>query len=278
MAQILNGKAVAAVLKTRVKEKISTDNPPSLAVVLVGQNPASLTYIRGKEKACNEVGIRFQLHALEENTSQADLLALIDTLNADNNIHGLLVQQPLPPHLDKHAVVSRIDPRKDVDCLHPHNVGLVMTGRARLLPATPAGVIMLLDECGVSLEGKHCVIIGRSDIVGKPLALMLLARDATVTVCHSRTQGLADICRRADVLVAAAGRPRLVTPDMISPGCIVVDVGVNRLEGKKICGDVDYKGCFEKASFITPVPGGVGPMTVAVLMENCLKAWEAQHA
>jgi methylenetetrahydrofolate dehydrogenase (NADP+)/methenyltetrahydrofolate cyclohydrolase len=204
------------------------------------------------------------------------MLAEIDALNSDANIHGFMVQQPLPPQLDTDAVVERIDPKKDVDCLHPYNSGLVAEGRAHLLPCTPAGVLALLDAYNIGLEGKHCVIIGRSRIVGKPLGMMMLEKNATVTYCHSRTKNLADICRQADVLAVAIGRANFVTADMIKEGCVLVDVGINRLEGKKICGDVDYEACFQKASYITPAPGGVGPMTVAMLIANGLKAWEEQ--
>lgn len=279
MAIIINGKEIAASMRGNIKERAArVSEPPCLAVVLAGQNPASLVYVGGKEKACAEAGFRFKFHGLDENVSQDALLAVIKELNADASVHGILVQQPLPGHLDTHTVVSAVDPVKDVDCLHPYNAGLVMAGRGELLPCTPAGVVRLLKESGVPLEGKRCVILGRSDVVGKPLALLMLRENATVTVCHSRTENLSEICQSADILVAAIGRARFVTADMIKPGCAVVDVGINRLGGKKICGDVDYAACLDKAGYITPVPGGVGPMTIAMLLENTLTAQAMQHA
>jgi methylenetetrahydrofolate dehydrogenase (NADP+)/methenyltetrahydrofolate cyclohydrolase len=279
MAIVLDGKACAEGIKNRVKARITDittagKRPPALAVVLAGQNPASLIYIKNKEKACAETGIQYTLHEIEERTPQAELLALIDKLNSDGTVDGILVQQPLPGHMCKNAALTRVDPLKDVDCLHPLNIGLYMTGQGTFLPCTPAGVVRLLKDNGVVLEGKHCVVVGRSDVAGKPLAMLMLRENATVTVCHSRTQNLADITRQADILVAAVGKPRFITADMISPGCAVADIGVNRLEGRKVCGDVDYSACLDKASYITPVPGGVGPMTIAMLTENCLAAYE----
>jgi methylenetetrahydrofolate dehydrogenase (NADP+)/methenyltetrahydrofolate cyclohydrolase len=275
MAQIIDGRALAAKIKERVREKVSNmERPPSLAVVLAGNDPASLAYINGKREACAETGIRFTLHELAENVPQDELLELIDGLNTDKDTDGILVQQPLPGHIETDAVVRRVDPRKDVDCLHPYNMGLVAAGTPAFLPCTPAGVAAMLAESGINLEGARAVILGRSNVLGKPLAFLLLQQNATVTVCHSRTRDLSEITKQADVLVAAIGRPRFVTADMIKEGAVVIDVGINRLEGRKICGDVDYKDCFGKASFITRVPGGVGPMTVAMLMENCLKAAE----
>jgi len=277
MAQILDGKLQAATIREQVKERISAiqDGCPCMAVVQVGNDPASTVYIGQKEKACQFVGIDFRRVALDENISQQDMLAEIDLLNADDSVHGFIVQKPLPAQLNDHEIVSRIDPRKDIDCLNPYNVGLVAEGRGALLPCTPAGVIALLDAYEITLRGKHCVVVGRSSIVGKPLALMMLNRDATVTTIHSHTIGMADFCRQADILVVAVGKPNLITADMIKQGCVLVDVGINRLDGK-LCGDVDYESCFEKASYITPVPGGVGPMTVAMLMANGLKAWECR--
>lgn len=279
MSHIISGKAHAACLKQSLKQKIAAmPVAPSLAVILVGEDPASHVYVTAKGKDCEEIGIRFALHHLPEDTAQEDLLALIDRLNADTATNGILVQQPLPSHMDKHTVVSRISPSKDVDCLNPVNMGLLATGMASLTSCTPEAVMALLELEGIPLSGKHCVIVGRSDIVGKPLTFMLLAKDATVTVCHSRTRDLPAVCRSADVLVAAVGKQNLITADMLKDGAVVIDVGITRLEGKKICGDVDYKACKEKASHITPVPGGVGPMTRAKLMENCLKAWHIQNA
>jgi len=282
MAILLDGKAQAKVIKDKARDKIKaeiSDVRPSMAVVQVGADPASTIYINQKEKACTEVGITFRRINLPEDIIQESMLAEIDKLNDDNSLHGYLVQQPLPKHLDTDAVVDRIDPKKDIDCLHPYNVGLVSEGRGTLMPCTPYGVINLLDAYNINLDGKHCVIVGRSRIVGKPLGMMMLNRNATVTYCHSRTKNLADICRQADVLAVAIGRANFVTADMIKDGCVLVDVGINRLNGeknKKICGDVDFNGCFEKASYITPVPGGVGPMTVAMLMANALKAWQSK--
>ena len=308
MAQILDGKAQANVIKAQVKERIAdimatTTTRPLMAVVQVGDDPASTIYIGQKEKACAEVNMGFKKISLPGDIKQDDMLAEINALNADPAICGFMVQQPLPAQLDADEVVGAIDPRKDVDCLHPYNVGLVSEGLAaaglvseglapagdgKLLPCTPAGVIALLDAYNIDLEGKHCVIIGRSRIVGKPLGMMMLNKNATVTYCHSRTKNLADITRQADVLAVAVGRAKFVTADMIKPGCVLLDVGINRLadgstgadgssgDGKKICGDVDYDDCFQKASYISPVPGGVGPMTVAMLVANGLKAWTRQ--
>jgi len=285
MAILLDGKTQAQVVRDRVKNEISniasigtTDNLPTMAVVQVGADPASTIYIRQKERACAEVGLGFKRVSLPEDITQDAMLAEIDALNVDSSLHGYLVQQPLPRHLDTDIIVDRIDPKKDIDCLHPYNVGLVSEGRGVLMPCTPYGVINLLDSYDIDLDGKHCVILGRSRIVGKPLGMMMLNRNATVTYCHSRTKNLADICRQADVLAVAIGKANFVTADMIKDECILVDVGINRINdketGKKICGDVDFNKCFEKASYITPVPGGVGPMTVAMLMANALKAWQ----
>ena len=295
MAIIIDGQKHGLAIRAEVKEAAKGKNC-TLAVVLVGDDPASLVYIGMKKKACEEAGIGFELHRLPEAASEDEVLALIDGLNANNAITGILVQQPFPSRLNKEKILTRLDHRKDVDCLHPYNVGLALAGRAansanmqsrpsddskpdtvqlpRLLPCTPAGCITLLKREGIEISGKQAVVIGRSDIVGKPLALMLMAENATVTICHSRTKDLPEVCRRADILVAAIGRPRFVTADMVKDGAVVIDVGVNRLEGKKICGDVDYDAVSQKASYITPVPRGVGPMTVATLMENCVKAWE----
>ena len=283
MAQILDGKVQAVVIKERIKNRISALSEemagsfirPCMAVVQVGADPASTIYIRQKERACAEVGLDFRKISLPGDITREAMLAEIDKLNDDKNVHGFMVQQPLPPQLDTDEVVERISPRKDVDCLHPFNVGLVSEKRALLLPCTPAGVIELLDAYGINLEGKHCVIIGRSRIVGKPLGMMMLGRNATVTYCHSCTNNLAEITKQADVLAVAIGRAKFLSSDMIKPGCVLVDVGINRLEDGKICGDINYEDCFEKASYITPVPGGVGPMTVAMLVANGLKAWES---
>ena len=283
MAIILDGKAQAQLIKDRVKAELSknkAENKAAMAVVQVGSDPASTVYIRQKERACAEVGIDFKKVSLPEDITMEAMLAEIDALNADPKLHGFMVQQPLPSQLNPDVIVDRIDPKKDVDCLHPYNVGLVSEGRSILAPCTPYGVISLLDAYDISLQGKHCVIVGRSRIVGKPLGMMMLAKNATVTYCHSRTINLADICRQADVLAVAIGQAKFISADMIKEVCVLIDVGINRIENENakptLCGDVDYDSCLKKASYITPVPGGVGPMTVAVLMENSLKAWKTQ--
>jgi methylenetetrahydrofolate dehydrogenase (NADP+)/methenyltetrahydrofolate cyclohydrolase len=284
-SKIIDGTKHAKEIRKELKEKLLKKSHQNfkLAVILVGDNPASVVYINMKKKACEEIGIGFELHTLQEDAAQEDVLMLIDSLNNDKAVTGILAQQPFPPQLDKNAILSRMNPAKDVDCLHPYNIGLATTGQGKMLPCTPAGCITLLEREGIEIASKHAVVVGRSDVVGKPLALMLLAKNATVTVCHSRTKNLAEECRRADILVAAIGSPKFVTADMVKDGAIVIDVGVNRLntpdEGRKakVCGDVDYENICKKASFITPVPGGVGPMTVATLMENCVKAWELQN-
>ncbi|MCL2398166.1 MAG: bifunctional methylenetetrahydrofolate dehydrogenase/methenyltetrahydrofolate cyclohydrolase FolD [Defluviitaleaceae bacterium] len=282
MTQILDGKAQATKIKEQVKAQIAEItnlDKPTMAVVQVGDDPASTVYIRQKEKACAEVNMNFKKVSLPNDISQQAMLAEIDALNTDPAVHGFMVQQPLPSQLNTDEIVERIDPRKDVDCLHPYNSGLIAENRGVLLPCTPAGIVALLDAYNIDLEGKHCVILGRSRIVGKPLGMLMLNRNATVTYCHSRTKNLSSICQQADVLAVAIGRPKFVTADMIKDNCVLIDVGINRLDdidsstGKKLCGDVDYEGCFEKTSYITPVPGGVGPMTVAMLVANGLKAW-----
>jgi len=282
MANIIDGRAHAAAIIEEVKSRVQGGVRAHLAVVLVGEDPASQVYINMKQKACADVGFESTLHRLPEDASQEDVIALIDRLNNDTTVTGILVQQPFPAHLNKNEIVSRVAPAKDVDCLGTYNVGLSMLGQGRLLPCTPAGVMTLLRRENISIKGKRAVVVGRSDIVGKPLALMLLAADATVTICHSRTKNLPEVCREADIIVAAVGRPKFVTSDFIKPGAVVIDVGVNAIgttkSGKrKVCGDVDYDNCVDKVSYITPVPGGVGAMTVATLMENCIKAWELQN-
>ena len=278
MAIIIDGTKLAAEVRERVRLQVTQlERPPKLAVVLAGRDPASLAYIAGKEKACEETGIQFILLERDERTSQEELLTLINGLNADDTIDGILPQQPFPSHINTHAVVCAVDPRKDVDCLHPYNMGLVMSGTAEMPSCTPAGVITMLAESGIALEGKNCVVLGRSNVVGKPIAMMLMQQNATVTICHSRTQNLPEITRNADILIAAIRQPKFVKADMVKEGGVIIDVGINRLGGKKICGDVDYKDCFEKAGYITKVPGGVGPMTVASLMENCVKAYRLRN-
>ncbi len=276
-ARILDGKAIAAELRQTiaadVKALISAGHrPPGLAVILVGEDPASQVYVRNKEKACQEVGFHSELIRLPADTSEDRLLALIDELNANEAIDGILVQLPLPEQIDESTVIERIHPTKDVDGFHPYNVGRLTLRMPLLRPCTPKGVMTMLERTGVNLEGLDAVIIGQSNIVGRPMALELLMARCTITVCHSRTRDLADKVRGADLLVAAVGRPEFVPGDWIKPGAIVIDVGINRREDGSLCGDVDFEAAKEKAAWITPVPGGVGPMTVATLLENTLQA------
>ena len=281
MAQIIDGKAVAAKIKEEAaQETVRLKKQgiiPGLAVVIVGEDPASRIYVNNKKKACQQVGILSQEYALPVETTQKELLALIAKLNADPAISGILVQSPLPKGLDEAGVVEAIDPQKDVDAFHAYNVGKIMQGRYHFLPCTPAGVIELIRSTGVEIAGKDCVVIGRSDIVGKPMAMLLLHNHGTVTICHSKTKNLSEICRRADILVSAVGRSEFVTGDMIKPGAVVIDVGMNRDKNGKLCGDVVFEQAQEKAGFITPVPGGVGPMTIAMLMKNTVTAAKLQH-
>lgn len=271
-AKIIDGKAVAARLRESLKERIARltadGKQPGLAVILVGNNPASRVYVNMKKKACAELGIYSEEHTLDETISEVELLALIDRLNADSRIHGILLQLPLPKQLDENKMLERISPDKDVDGFHPVNVGRMVTGLQGFLPCTPAGIMDLIKETGVSISGKECVVVGRSNIVGKPQAILLLRENGTVTVCHSRTADLAAVCRRADILVVAVGRAELVTGAMLKPGAVVIDVGMNRNASGKLVGDVQFGSAAEVAGWITPVPGGVGPMTIAKLMEN----------
>lgn len=268
---LLDGKALAAKVKAEARgEAEKLPRKPGLAVILVGEDLASRVYVNGKKKDCAECGFYSEEYALPENTSQEQLLELIGALNDREDIDGILVQLPLPGHLNEQAVIDAIEPGKDVDCFHPVNVGKLMIGREGFLPCTPAGVMALLDEYHIDPAGKRAVVVGRSNIVGKPQAILLLQRDATVTVCHSRTPDLAGICRQADILVSAVGRKGLITADMVKEGAVVIDVAMNRNEEGKLCGDVDFDAVAPKASYITPVPGGVGPMTRAILMKNTL--------
>ncbi len=272
-ARILDGKKIAADIRASVKNETRLLKEqgivPGLAVVLVGDNPASKVYVGQKEKGCLEAGFASFLHRLPGSTTEKDLLDLVKKLNGDPSVHGILVQLPLPEQIDEEKVITAIKPEKDVDGFSPVNLGRLMAGMAAIEPCTPKGIMRLLEESGIELKGKEAVVIGRSNIVGKPVALMLLAESATVTVCHSRTRNLAEHTKRADILVAAVGRPRFVTADMVKDGVVVIDVGINRLEDGLV-GDVDFEGVSEKASWITPVPGGVGPMTIAMLLENTL--------
>ena len=268
----LDGKALAEKIKKRVREEASAlPRRPGLAVVLVGNDPASRVYVTSKRKDCEECGFYSEEYALLEETTQAELIELVESLNKRENIDGILVQL-LPAHLDEDAVIAAIDPAKDVDGFHPMNAGNLLIGRPGFLPCTPAGIMDLLEEYGIETAGKRAVVVGRSNIVGKPMALLLLRGNATVTVCHSQTPDLGECCRQADILIAAVGRRGLITPNMVKTGAVVVDVAMNRDENGRLCGDVDYAAVCEKAAYLTPVPGGVGPMTRAALMENTLLA------
>ena len=272
-AGILDGKALAGRIKEELRCKCGhLARAPQLAVVLVGDDPASAIYVRNKERDCRECGIDCRDHRLPADTTKEALLALIRALNRDDAVDGILVQLPLPGHLDGAQVLRAIDPDKDVDAFHPENVGRLLLGQPRYLPCTPAGILALLREYDIDPAGKHCVVVGRSNIVGKPLALLLLQADATVTVCHSKTPDLADQCRRADILVSAAGQAGLITADMVRPHAVVIDVAMNRGADGRLCGDVDFGAVAQRADYITPVPGGVGPMTRAMLMENTYQA------
>ena len=281
MSKLIDGKEMSARVKARVAEEVATLKAEGisvgLAVVIVGDDPASRIYVNSKKKACALCGIDSYEYALPASTTQEELLALVKKLCADDAVNGILVQLPLPSHLDEGQIIAAIDPKKDVDAFHAVNVGKIMIGDFDFLPCTPAGCMELIDSTGVSVEGKRCVVIGRSNIVGKPMAMLLLHRNGTVTICHSRTKDLAAITREADILVAAVGRPRFVTADMVKEGAVVIDVGMNRLPDGKLCGDVDFEAVREKAGYITPVPGGVGPMTIATLMQNTVTAARIQN-
>ena len=272
-ATIMDGKALAAKVKERVRQQAkSLPRRPGLAVILVGDDPASRVYVNGKKRDCAECGFYSEEYALPAQTSQAELMALVDSLNRRADIDGILCQLPLPKGLDEMAVLRAIHPSKDVDCFHPFYVGELMIGMQSFQPCTPAGVMELLSEYGIDPAGKHAVVVGRSNIVGKPQAVLLLQRNATVTICHSRTPDLAQVCREADILVSAAGRRGLITGDMVKEGAVVIDVAMNRDETGKLCGDVCFEAAAQRAAYITPVPGGVGPMTRAMLMVNTLTA------
>ena len=277
MAIIIDGKKTSADIKAEIAIETAefiknTGVTPGLAVVIVGNDPASEVYVRNKCRACEAVGFYSEKYEMSGDITEDELVALIDKLNDDKNIHGILVQLPLPKSMDVEKVLLRIKPEKDVDAFHPYNTGKIMQGKYDFLPCTPAGVMELLARYNVEIKGKDCVVVGRSDIVGKPMAMLLLHKDGTVTVCHSKTKDLSEVCRRADIIVAAVGRANFVTADMVKEGAVVIDVGINRLPDGKLCGDVAYDEVEKKASAITPVPGGVGPMTIAMLMRNTLTA------
>lgn len=276
-AKIIDGKAISAAIKEQVRAEIERDKlNVGLAVVIVGDDPASRVYVNNKKKACELCGIKSFEYALPADCSEEQLLELVDTLNNDSSVNGILVQLPLPSHLDEKRVIERISPIKDVDAFHESNVGKIMIGNYSFLPCTPAGCMELIHSTGIDVAGKECVVIGRSNIVGKPMAMLLLHENGTVTVCHSKTKNLAEVCSRADILVAAVGRPNFVTTDMVKEGAVVIDVGINRLETGSLCGDVKFDEVSEKAGWITPVPGGVGPMTIAMLMRNTVTACRIQ--
>ena len=281
-AQILDGKSLAAELRARIEQRVAAlaqrGKRPGVAVVLVGDDPASRVYVRNKTRACEETGIHSLQIDLPPSVAEAALVAEIERLNADPAIHGILVQLPLPPHLDAARVQSAVSPAKDVDGFSTENLGALLAGRPRLVPCTPAGILRLLERAAAPVAGRHAVVIGRSTIVGKPLALLLLQKDATVSICHSRSRDLENLARSADILVAAVGRAKLVTGAVVKPGACVIDVGMNRLADGTLAGDVDFASAAEVAGWITPVPGGVGPMTIAMLLENCLKAMHEQSA
>lgn len=276
MAFIIDGKKISTEIKDETKEKVAQlkaqGKEISLAVVQVGDNPASCVYVRNKKKACEYVGIKSVSHELPEETTEAELLDLIDKLNNDDSINGILVQLPLPEHMDENKVIDAISPYKDVDGFHLMNVGALSTRQQGFISCTPYGIIQLLKRSNIDIAGKHCVVIGRSNIVGKPMSMLLLRENGTVTIVHSKTQNMKEITKQADILVVAIGKPKFVDDTYVKEGAVVIDVGINRDENNKICGDVDYDKVFDKVSAITPVPGGVGPMTIAMLMNNCLEA------
>ncbi len=276
MAFIIDGKKISTQIKDELKEKVSElkkkGKEVTLAVVQVGNDPASTVYVGNKKKACEYIGINSQAYELSENTTEEELLTLVKRLNDDSKVNGILVQLPLPAHINEDTIIKTISPLKDVDGFHPQSVGALSIGQKGFVSCTPAGIIQLLKRSGISIEGKECVIIGRSNIVGKPMALLMLRENATVTICHSRTQNLKEVAKRADILIVAIGQPRFVNKEYVKEGAVVIDVGMHRNENNKLCGDVDYEDVVDLVSAITPVPGGVGPMTIAMLMNNCVEA------
>lgn len=275
MAKLIDGKLISTQIKDELKEKVAKENLKAcLCVIQVGDDPASSVYVGNKKKGCAYIGIDSKSYELGEDTTEEELLKLIDDLNNDDNINGILVQLPLPKTIDEKKVINSISPLKDVDGFHPESVGNLCIGQNGFVSCTPAGIIELLKRSDISIEGKECVIIGRSNIVGKPMALLMLRENATVTVCHSKTKNLKEICKRADILIAAVGKPKLINSEYVKEGAVVIDVGIHRTENNKLCGDVDFDDVLSHVSAITPVPGGVGPMTIAMLMANCVKAAE----
>ncbi|MGN0368315.1 MAG: bifunctional methylenetetrahydrofolate dehydrogenase/methenyltetrahydrofolate cyclohydrolase FolD [Wujia sp.] len=278
MAKIIDGKAISQQIKDELKEKVSALNEQGkqicMAVIQVGNDPASSVYVGNKKKACAYIGIESKAFELPEETTEDELLRLIDDLNKDDSVNGILVQLPVPKHIDEKKIINAISPKKDVDGFHPESVGNLCIGQKGFVSCTPAGVIALLKRSNIEIEGKNCVVIGRSNIVGKPMALLLLRENATVTVCHSRTKNLKEVCKQADILVVAIGRPKMIDASYVKDGAVVIDVGIHRDENNKLCGDVDFASVEPVAGAITPVPGGVGPMTIAMLMNNCYAAYE----
>ena len=275
MAKLIDGKRISQEIKDELKAEVAAlaqqGKTASLAVVQVGADPASSVYVRNKKNACAYIGIGSESYELPEETTEEELLALIQELNQKEEVHGILVQLPLPAHIDEEKVILAIDPSKDVDGFHPQSAGALMIGSKGFLPCTPAGVIQLMKRSGVEMEGKNCVIVGRSNIVGKPMAMLMLRENATVTVTHSRTKNLKEVCKQADILIVAIGKPKFINEEYVKEGAVVIDVGIHRLEGKKLCGDVDFDAVEPHVSAITPVPSGVGPITIAMLMDNCVE-------
>ena len=279
MAKIIDGKRISAEVKDECKERVKREQLDiTLAGIQVGNDPASTVYVGNKKKACEYIGIHSLAYELPEKTSEKELLELVEKLNKDDEVHGILVQLPLPEHIDEDKVIRKISPKKDVDGFHPQSVGALSIGQAGFVSCTPAGIVQLLKRSGVETEGKECVIVGRSNIVGKPMALLMLRENATVTVCHSRTKNLKEVTKRADILIVAIGKPKFITAAYVKEGAVVIDVGIHRNENNKLCGDVDFDSVAPLASAITPVPGGVGPMTIAMLMNNCVEAKGIQEA
>ena len=280
MAQMIDGKKISAEIKEELKEKVASlkaqGKEITLAVIQVGNDPASSVYVGNKKKSCEYIGIRSLAYELPEETTESALLELITELNERSDVHGILVQLPVPKHMDEDKIIKAIAPAKDVDGFHPQSVGALSIGQPGFVSCTPAGIIQLLKRSGIEIEGKECVIVGRSNIVGKPMALLLLRENGTVTICHSRTKDLKEVCKRADILVAAIGKPKFFTHEYVKEGAVVIDVGIHRNENNKLCGDVDYDDVLPYVSAITPVPGGVGPMTIAMLMYNCVQAAEME--
>ena len=276
MTQVIDGKAISAQIKEELKEKVADlkaqGKEISLAVIQVGKDPASSVYVNNKKKACEFIGIRSLAYELEETVSEQELVALIEQLNEKEEVHGILVQLPLPKHIEEDKIIKTIHPAKDVDGFHPQSVGALCIGQKGFVSCTPAGIIQLLKRSGIEIAGKECVVIGRSNIVGKPMGILMLRENATVTIAHSQTRNLKEVCKRADILIVAVGKPKMITSEYVKEGAVVIDVGIHRNEENKLCGDVDYEEVFPHCSAITPVPGGVGPMTIAMLMHNCVES------